>query len=150
MCQGGTTCTGSGSQAKCSAGSLNKRTFSILYEDNELAIVFFWGLLEEKTLYVGIYIHIYIHRHWHMYKFVYMYVYTYIFYGVYCVLGYIYRYTKYRSKLLFLFRAYFCSFWARKSCLQAGSWDGNTSVVWWKVKFGWQTSLLDDVDDIDT
>ena len=34
MCQGGTTCTGSGSQAKCSAGSLNKRTFSILYEDD--------------------------------------------------------------------------------------------------------------------
>ena len=143
MCQGGTTCTGSGSQAKCSAGSLNKRTFSILYEDNELAVFFFaW-----RNIYnVCIYIHIY--RHWHMYKFVlYVCIYIYILWCILCIR--IYIYTKYRSKLLFLLRVYFCSFWARKSCLQAGSWDGNNSVVWWKLNLD-DTRLKDDVDDIDT
>lgn len=114
MCQGGTTCTGSGSQAKCSAGSLNKRTFSILYEDNELAVLFFFCL--NIFLYVGIYIPIYTDIDICINLYICMYIHIYLW-CILCIRVCIY--IKHRSKLLFLLRVYFCSFWVRKSCLQS-------------------------------
>ena len=91
MCQAGNVCTGSGSQAKCSSGSLNKKTFSILYEDKSWWCFF----LSNKYIYIYNYIYRYIYIYKHNYICIYtriyipLYIYMYI---LFCLQILLYRF----------------------------------------------------------